>query len=101
MPLPKRVQISSPATRSNTLAPQRHPSTGTPPRTHIHAGRPGRRSIMNRIKKALAGSGAAALIAGTAMVGLTATPAEAHPLDCWWLEQQATAAFNTSQYYHN
>ena len=57
---------------------------------------------MNRIKKALAGSGAAALIAGAAMVGLTATPAEAaNPLDCWWLEQQATAAFNTSQYYHN
>ena len=38
--LPKRVQISSPATRSNTVAAQRHPPTATPPRTHIHAGRP-------------------------------------------------------------
>jgi hypothetical protein len=40
IPLPKRVQISSPATRSNTVAAQRHPPTATPPPTHIHAGRP-------------------------------------------------------------
>ena len=56
---------------------------------------------MNRIKRALASSGAVALIAGTAMVGLTATPAQASgPLTCFALEQRAIAAYNTSQYYH-
>ena len=34
MPLQKRVQISRPAARSNTVAPQRHPPTRTPANSH-------------------------------------------------------------------
>jgi uncharacterized membrane protein len=55
---------------------------------------------MNRVKKALVSGVATVVLSGAAMVGL-ATAAEATPLNCFALEQQALAYYNTSQYYHN
>jgi hypothetical protein len=55
---------------------------------------------MNRIKKVLVSGTATALLAGTAMVGL-ATAADASPLSCYALEQQALHYYNISQDYHN
>ncbi len=56
---------------------------------------------MNRIKKVLLSGTAAALVCGTAMVGLATTAEASSPLSCFALEQQSIAYYNTSQYYHS
>jgi hypothetical protein len=55
---------------------------------------------MNRVKKAVVRGAAAALLAGTAMVG-TATAADAGPFSCAVLEARAQAYYNNSLYYHS